>query len=109
MFLSIKEMELRKVRFEETFLVGQIDFSDAGVRQAGPLHAQGVAELLENTEGEVRIKGDLSVEMEADCDRCLTTARLPFQSNFDLFYRPMADLADEEEVAIDEGQAEIAF
>lgn len=109
MFLSIKEMELRKVRFDETFTPGQIDFSDAGVRQASPLHARGVAELLENTDGEVRIKGDLTVDMEADCDRCLATARFPLESNFDLFYRPMADIAQEEEIAIDEGQAEIAF
>ena len=27
MFLSVKEMELRKVRFDETYEAGQIDFS----------------------------------------------------------------------------------
>ena len=26
--------------------------------------------------------------MEADCDRCLETARHPLESTFDLFYRP---------------------
>src|SRR5689334_24672988 len=41
MFLSIKEMEVRKVRFDETFEVGQIDFQDFDVRQAGPLHVTG--------------------------------------------------------------------
>jgi hypothetical protein len=49
MFLSIKEMELRKVRFDETFPPGQVDFSGVEVRQAGPLHAAGSAELLANT------------------------------------------------------------
>jgi len=109
MFLSIKEMELRKVRFDETFQPGQIDFSDAEVQQVTPLHATGVAELLENTEGEVRIKGNLTVEMTSDCDRCLGPAHFPLESSFDLFYRPATELADIDEVAIDEGQAEIAF
>src|SRR6266498_2946524 len=109
MFLSIKEMELRKVRFDETFEPGQIEFSDAGVEQAGPLHAEGAAELLANTGGEVRIQGRLDVRIEYECDRCLT--RAPFQLNdqFDLFYRPMATIARDEEVEIDEGEAQIGF
>ena len=35
MFLSIKEMELRKVRFDETFAPGELDFSEEAIRQAG--------------------------------------------------------------------------
>lgn len=109
MFLSIKEMEVRKVRFDETFEPGQLDFSDAGVRQVEPLHAEGTAELLANTDGEIRIQGRLNVEMEAECDRCLGLARLPISSQFDLFYKPMSCIAREEEVEIDEGEAEIGF
>jgi uncharacterized protein len=109
MFLSIREMELRKVRFEETFAPGQVDFSDADVRQSGPLYAKGTAELLPNTDGEVRVRGQFDVEMEAECDRCLARATFPLHRDFDLFYRPMADIAIEEEVAIDEGEAEIGF
>lgn len=109
MFLSIKEMEVRKVRFDETFEPGQIDFAEDGVTQAGPLHVQGVAELLANTEGEVRIKGDLSVTMRADCDRCLAESRFPLEAKLDLFYRPMVTIAREEEIEIDEGEAEIGF
>jgi uncharacterized protein len=109
MFFSVKEMEVRKVRFDETFQPGEIDFSGAEVRQSGPLHAEGVAELLANTEGEVRIKGRLSAKMESECDRCLAGAHFPLDSGFDLFYRPSETLAAEEEVAIDEGQAEMGF
>jgi len=109
MFLSIQEMEVRKVRFDETFEPGQIDFADDQVTQAGPLHVQGVAELLANTEGEVRIRGDLSVAMRADCDRCLAEARFPLEAKLDLFYRPMFNIAREEEIEIDEGEAEIGF
>jgi uncharacterized protein len=109
MFLSVKEMEVRKVRFDETFQPGEIDFSSDQVTQAGPLHAEGVAELLANTDGEVRIKGRLTVKMEADCDRCLARAQFPLDNAFDLFYRPSDALAAVDEVAIDEGEAEMGF
>ncbi len=109
MFLSIKEMELRKIRFDETFQPGQVDFSDAGVRQTTPLHAIGTAELLANTDGEVRIRGGFTVEVDCECDRCLAQARFPLDASFDLLYRPMAYIAKEEEMEIDEGEAEIGF
>jgi uncharacterized protein len=109
MFLSIKEMELRKIRFDETFPPGELDFKEDQIEQAGPLQAQGTAELLANTEGEVRIQGTLDVEMETECDRCLGRARFPLHNTFDLFYRPMSFIAREEEVEIDEGEAQLGF
>ncbi|HEY1341573.1 MAG TPA: DUF177 domain-containing protein [Bryobacteraceae bacterium] len=109
MFLSVKEMELRKVRFDETFEAGQIDFSGEDLEQSSPLHATGSAELLKHSDGEVRVQGKYDVEMKAQCDRCLTTATFPLQARFDLFYRPMTDIARDEEVEIDEGEAEIGF
>lgn len=109
MFLSVKEMEVRKVRFEETFPPGEIDFSTDAVAQSGPLRAEGVAELLASTDGEIRVKGRLSVAMEAECDRCLCRAQFPLEAAFDLFYRPSDALAAEQEVAIDEGEAEMGF
>jgi uncharacterized protein len=109
MFLSIKEMELRKIRFDETFAPGQIDFAGEALEQATPLHAVGSAELLARSGGEVRIRGRLTVEMTAECDRCLGRARFPTEADFDLFYRPATDIAREEEVRIDEGEAEIGF
>lgn len=109
MFLSVKEMELRKIRFDEIFQPGQVDFSDAEVRQYSPLQVVGTAELLANTEGEVRIQGRFTVEMGCECDRCLGPARFPLEASFDLFYRPMSIIARVEEVEIDAGEAEIAF
>jgi len=109
MFLSVKEMEIRKVRFDETFAPGTIDFSDAEIRQITPLHAEGSAVLLAHSDGEVRVSGRFTVTLECECDRCLGTAAFPLDASFDLFYRPMADIAREEEVGIDEGEAEIGF
>src|ERR1043165_7112526 len=96
MFLSVKEMEVRKVRFDEVFQPGQIDFSVEDIEQGSPLHVAGTAELLAHTDGEVRIQGRYTVEMTAQCDRCLARARFPLDARFDLFYRPMTDIAVEE-------------
>jgi uncharacterized protein len=109
MFLSIKEMELRKIRFDETFSPGELDFKGDGIWQVGPIHTKGTAELLANTDGEVRVQGTFDVCMEAECDRCLGRAQFPLNTGFDLFYRPMSYIAREEEVGLDEGEAELGF
>lgn len=109
MFLSIKEMEHRKIRFDETFLAGHIDFSGEDLEQGSPLHAVGSAELLEESGGQLQIQGRITVEMTAQCDRCLGRARFPLDQSFDLFYHPMAEIARDEEVAIDAAEAEIGF
>src|SRR5580704_13979121 len=109
MLLSIKEMEVRKIAFAETWTPGEIDFSDAGVCQAGPLKAEGVAELLPHSGEEVRVHGKVETTLETDCDRCLGRAEFPVTAQFDLFYKPVDVEAVEGEVEIDEGEAEMGF
>jgi DUF177 domain-containing protein len=110
MLLSIKEMEVRKLAFAETWQPGDIDFSDSCTCQVGPLKAQGVAELLPDTGEEVRVKGRVEATLETECDRCLGKAEFLIDAPFDLFYKPVETLAEaEDEVAIDEGEAEMGF
>jgi uncharacterized protein len=109
MFLSVKEMELRKVRFDETFEPGRIDFAGEDLVQSTSLHAVGIAQLLAHSDGELQIQGRYTVEMASQCDRCLGGARFPLDAGFDLFYKPTAVIARDEEVEIDEGEAEIGF
>ena len=111
MFLSVKELELRKVRFDETLAPGQIDFSGEDVVASSPLRATGVAELVPHSDGEIRVQGRYTVEITAQCDRCLTgVARFPLDGQFDLFYRPASAIAvAEEEVEIDDSEAEMGF
>ena len=109
MLLSIKEMEVRRISFAETWSPGEIDFSDAGVVQASPLKAEGVAELLPHTGEEVRVHGKVETTLESQCDRCLGRAAFPVATSFDLFYRPVDPEAAPDEVAIDEGEAEMGF
>lgn len=109
MFLSVKEMGLRKIRFNETLQPGQIDFSGEDLEQITPLTAAGTAEFIEHSGDEVRVKGRYTVEMRSECDRCLKQARFALDAGFDLFYKPVSVIAREEEVEIDEGEAEIGF
>jgi uncharacterized protein len=109
MFLSVKEMELRKIRFDETLERGQIEFASENLEQASPLHAVGSAELLKNSGGELRVQGRYTVDLTAQCDRCLVDARFPLDAGFDLFYKPMSVIARSEEIEIDEGEAQIGF
>jgi uncharacterized protein len=109
MFLSVKEMEVRKIRFDEAFRAGQIDFAGDELEQDSLLRAAGEAALVPHTAGEVRIQGRFSVEMAAACDRCLERTRYPLEAGFDLYYRPAETIAREEEVGIDEAESEIGF
>jgi uncharacterized protein len=109
MFLSVKEMEQRKIRFDETLAAGQLEFASENLEQVTPLHAVGSAEMLKNTGGELRIQGRYTVELKAQCDRCLVEARFPLDAGFDLFYQPASNIARDEEIEIDEGEAEIGF
>jgi uncharacterized protein len=110
MLLSIKEMEVRKLPFAESWPPGEIDFSDSATRQVGPLKAQGEAELLADAGDEVRVKGRVEATLETECDRCLGRAVFEINAPFDLFYKPVESMAEaEDEVAIDEGEAEMGF
>lgn len=109
MFLNRREMELRKVRFEETFQPGEIEFLDPKLWQAGPLTTTGAAELLPNTNGEIRIRGTLKVVMECECDRCLETARFPLKLDFDLFYEPLEEGPEDLEVSLEAEDSTIDF
>jgi len=109
MFLSVKEMEVRKIRFDEAFRAGQIDFAGDELEQDSLLRAAGEAALVPHTAGEVRVQGRFSVEMVAACDRCLERTRYPLEAGFDLYYRPAETIAREEEVGIDEAESEIGF
>jgi len=89
-FISVKELELKKVHFDVAFPPGEIDYVDDGdgLSQASPLQSEGSAELLPHTLGEIRVRGHLAVTMRCDCNRCLEQAEFPIDSSFDLFLSP---------------------
>jgi uncharacterized protein len=108
LFISLQQLELRSVRYQVDIPAGQIDF-DRKVNQASDLHSEGTAGLLNHSLGEIRVQGNLQVETEAVCDRCLEAIKLPIQSPFDLVYMPMGDSPAGGEDEIDEAAVEVGF
>src|SRR5579862_1320602 len=108
MFFHVRDLEVRARNFYLELRPGEVEFLDPKLRQAGPLKASGKVELVTGSLGEIRAKGHVSVQMEADCDRCLELAHFPVDSDFELYYRPVAE-GYGEDVAIDASEAEMGF
>jgi uncharacterized protein len=106
--LNLQELELRPVKFDVDLPAGQIEF-DNQLKQSSDLRAKGVAELVNSSIGEVRIRGHLTVTMEAPCDRCLETASIPIEKDFDLAYFPADQFEDGGEKEIDDEASEVAY
>ena len=82
MFFHIRDLEVRAARFDVELAPGKIEFFDPKLRQKGTLKAKGIVELVSDALGEIRVKGHVSVAMEADCDRCLEPAPVPDRFGF---------------------------
>jgi len=105
-FITLQELELHRVTVSKTYPPGALDFQETEFRQVEPLAVNAVAELAAK---EVRIQGHISGALEAACDRCLQQVRVPVETDFDLPYRPMEEIAQEEEVEIGQDELEVGF
>jgi DUF177 domain-containing protein len=103
---TLEELELHKVVVSKVYAPGVLDFEGAGFRQVSPLQVDAVAELAG---GDIRIKGRLSVRLAATCDRCLGPVEFEVTPDFDLSYRPMAEIAREDEIEVPADELGIGF
>lgn len=108
MFFSLTELEQRKIQFDVTYQPGEIQLSP-DLRQITELRSAGSAELLRNTLGEIRVRGDIKVTVSAACDRCLEPAMIPVNGSFDLFYRPVVESDGHHEHRISDGEVDLSF
>jgi uncharacterized protein len=106
MFLDVKELAVRKIRIRKSYAPGSVDFHSGEFRQVEPLEVRATAELVED---QIRISGSLHTRLELVCARCLDAVLEEVSRDFDLFYRPMAGIAKEEEVRLKVDDTEIAF
>ena len=106
MIITLQELELHRVEVHKTYASGDLDYHTADFQQQSSLKVDAIAELLGS---EIRIHGHLGTRLKANCDRCLTAVDFAVEHDFDLFYRPMADIAHEEEVEVPEDESEVGF
>jgi len=98
-FISLPQLEKNPVRFNLDVPAGEIEFV-GNITQTSDLHCEGRAELLNHAVKDIRVHGDLKVDVSASCDRCLELVAIPVQNHFDLVYFPEAESqAGEDEVA----------
>ena len=108
MFISLKDLELKPLRFSVEIAPGEITF-DRQITQKAPLHAEGAAEILYAALGEMRISGKLTVTMEAPCDRCLEPAEVGVAREFDLQYMPTEQGQPSGEKEVPEADVEVGY
>ncbi len=114
MFIKTKELELRKLAFDESFQPGTIDLGE-DIHQKSPIHASGRAELVRENRGshqtveDIRLVGSLSTQVEVHCDRCLEPLERNITESFDLIYRPQGVDAAGDEIAISKAETEIGY
>jgi uncharacterized protein len=107
-FITLHELEQHPVRFQVDLPAGGIEF-DGKVGQSTVLHAEGAADLLSHSLGEIHLRGNLQVTVDAPCDRCLEPVSLPIRSPFDLVYMPVGAVVNGGEDEIDAVAAEIGY
>jgi len=108
MLMNVRDMELRPLRISHEFAIGEIDLLDPALRQTTPLKVEAQAELRQVLD-EIRIKGHYSVDLELDCDRCLTPYCWPVSADFDLTYAPESEDTLPEEAGLRDEEAAVAF
>jgi uncharacterized protein len=115
MFIRTRDLEVEALGFSEEFPAGRIEFGPE-MRQRGPLHAEGRAELIEeHTAGvketikDIRLTGSFAGRVEVQCARCLEVVTRDVASEFDLLYRPLGAVQRDDEVSISEAETEVGF
>jgi uncharacterized protein len=104
--ISVEQLKLHPVSVSETYPAGALDYHTAEFRQSEKLRVRGTAELVGE---EIRFRGHLSTRIESTCARCLGRVEIPVECDFDLSYRPMAEIAREEEVKVPLEELEVGF
>lgn len=107
MFLEIRELEQKPIRFELALPVGAIPF-DSEFEQQTPLVASGTAEMQASTE-EVMVRGRLEVALRMECDRCTEPFTQEVKEEFDLIYVPAPETAPGAEIAIGASDSNVGF
>ena len=114
MFIRIKDLELRKVEFDETIAPGALDLGE-DLELKAPLRASGRAELVKESRGahqvveDIRLVGKLSAQIESRCARCLDPVANTVAEEFDLIYRPQGVDTRSEEASISRAETEIGY
>lgn len=109
MFIAVKDLTIQPVVISEALNPGIVDLRSSEFTQSSPLVVEAVATLISE---EIRIKGQLGVEVETLCCRCLESMHIPVKKSFDLFYRShqtQSDVKRDEEIELKSSELDVGF
>jgi uncharacterized protein len=109
MILSLRQLELGKIRFDQRFSAADLEFDEPGITIPQGIRAAGEAELASELTGEVRLHGDIEASGVAVCDRCLEPITVPLSGPFRVSYEPRENEPVDDEVEISEKDAEVSY
>ncbi len=114
MLISLQELELHRVDFDEEIGAEVIDYGP-DTHQVQPLRSSGHAELVEERRGhrerieDIRVVGDFSTRLEVNCARCLEPVARDIAGDFDLLYRPRGADAGVDERTVVRDESEVSY
>jgi uncharacterized protein len=106
MFLDVKQLALHKLRLNQSYAPGAVDYHTRDFRQIDPLEVRATAEMAED---QIHISGELRTRMEMTCARCLEPVVEEVTRDFDLYYRPMQSIARDDDFRLKLDDTEIGF
>lgn len=107
MFLSVRDLAVRKIPVQVRYAAADLDLFDASLRIADPIEVTGEAEL--GPGDEIRVGGHLAGSLEASCDRCAEPVSILVDTDFDLRYEPSENEPAESEHGITAREADTGF
>jgi DUF177 domain-containing protein len=114
MLISLQELELHRVDFQEEIGADVIDYGQ-DIHQVQPLRSSGHAELVEERRGhrerieDIRVAGAFSTRLEMTCARCLESVARDIAGDFDLLYRPRGADAGVDERTVVQDESEVSY
>ncbi len=114
MLITTTDLEREPLHFDTSFPPKGIDFGP-DVEQRGPMHAAGLAELLEEHRGpkeivqDIRLRGAYDGSFQVPCARCLEPVPHALAGDYDVLFRPVGVDSDDRERSIGTSETEIGY
>ena len=114
MHITISDLQQEPLEFDQKLTPGSIDFGQ-DLRQIGPFHASGRADLLEEHRGprdivaDIRLRARYQGTFEVPCARCVDPVTVPLAGDFDLIFKPLGVDGENAEQAISTSETEIGY
>lgn len=106
MFITREELALHRIFLDTTYPAKTFEYPGEESGSVGVVRVQGAAELAGM---DIRIHGRIGAEAAAECARCTAPVALAVEQDFDLLYRPVSEIAHEEEIEIPRDELDVGF